>query len=125
MSNLGPQFLGYPQRGTLLEPHEVAGIKALDFKGNIGDPDPVGRMEHWQSLFGGTTEARHYDEGDSPTKHVERLRADVRQHGVQYPIHVNEWGDGSRSLSDGHHRAVAAYLEGQRVPARIRVYKDI
>jgi len=110
------QFLGHA---------EVGALKALDFKGHIGDPDPVGRMEHWQSKFGGTTEARHYDEGDSPTAAVDRMRKDVRARGVQEPITINEWGDGTRTIYDGHHRAVAAHLEGQGVPAHIKVYKDI
>lgn len=115
--NLGPQFLSHD---------EVGALRSADFKGLIGEPDPVGRMEHWQSLFGGTGEARHYDPGDSPTQHVAQLRESVREHGVQTPIHVREWrykdGSSSRTIYDGNHRAVAAHLEGQGVPARIDVH---
>lgn len=113
---LGPQFL---------EHHELAEVNAGDFKGKIGDPDPVGRMEHWQSLFGGTSEARPYDEGDSPTAAVGRMRESVRDKGVERPVHINEWSDGRRTVSDGHHRAVAAFLEGHGVPAHIKVYPNI
>lgn len=110
-----------------IEHADLAGLRAVDFKGHIGDPDPVGRMEDWQAKFGGTTEARHYAEGDSPTAAVERLRGEIREGGgVQEPIHVNHWkASGYMSISDGHHRAVAAYLEGQGVPARIKVYENI
>jgi hypothetical protein len=116
-SHLSPQ--------QFLEPHELAQVRAMDFKGTIGDPDPVGRMEHWQSLFGGTSEARPYPEGDSPTARVGRLRESVRQEGVKEPLHINEWGNGDRVMMNGHHRAVAAFLEGKGAPARITVYPEI
>jgi hypothetical protein len=106
-------------------PHEeLGGLRTPDFGGTVGDPDPVGRMERWQGMFGGTAEARHYDEGDNPAKAVGRLREDVRDNGVQRPIVVNDWGT-YRSIHDGHHRAVAAHLEGQGVPAVIKDYRHI
>lgn len=110
--NLGPQFLD----------HETLGrVRAVDFPGKIGDPDPVGRMQGWQDKFGGTGEARHYEEGVSPASHVAQMRDSVRSEGVHSPIVVNDWySDGNYSMHDGHHRAVAAYLEGQGVPAIIK-----
>ena len=114
---LGPQFLS---------PEELGKVHAVDFPGNIGDPDPVGRMENWQSKFGGTTEARHYDEGNSPTKHVDALREHLRSGGEVPPVHINHWkASGYMAMSDGHHRAVAAHLEGQGVPAIIKEWDNI
>jgi hypothetical protein len=117
-SHLGPQFLSHQELGSL---------RSTDFPGPIGDPDPIGRMEGWQEKFGGTGEARHYEPGDNPTKHVAAIRESVREHGVQEPITVREWrykdGSRDRTIYDGAHRAVAAHLEGQGAPAKIHVHE--
>jgi hypothetical protein len=106
-ANLGPQFFDHAALGDL---------KASDYAGHVREG--VEPMERWQQQFGGSGNAIHYDEGDSPTAHVSRLREDIRTNGVQKPITVVDWGT-HRSIKDGHHRAVAAHLEGQGAPGEV------
>lgn len=114
---LGPQFMSH---------EEIGKVHAIDFPGNIGDPDPVGRMEGWQEKFGGTNEARAYPEGATPTSHVNALREHFRAGGEVPPVTINHWKkSGYMAMSDGHHRAVAAHLEGQGVHAIIKEWDNI
>lgn len=106
-SNLGPQFYSHEQLGAL---------QASDYKGTVAEG--VGAMKSWQEKFGGPKgygNAREYDEGDGPEQAVERLRPSIRERGVEKPITVVDWGD-YESIKDGHHRAVAAHLEGKGAP---------
>lgn len=114
---LGQQFLD----------HETLGkIKATDFPGHIGDLDPVGRMEGWQEKFGGTGNARPYDEGVTPASQIASLRAHISQGGEVPAIRINHWkASGYMGMEDGHHRAVAAHLEGKGVPAIIHEWDNI
>lgn len=112
----GRQFIDHTSLGSVRTP---------DFGGTVGEPDPVGRMEKWQSMFGGTGEARHYDEGDTPTKRVGALQQHLAQGGEVPPISVTHWHyqDSShdyQSIMDGHHRAVAAHLAGQGIAAQVK-----
>lgn len=104
--NLNPvQFLDHASLGEL---------KASDYAGHVRDG--VGAMESWQEKFGGSGSAREYDEGDSPAHSVDRMRSSIReQGGVQKPITLVDWGSHT-SIKDGHHRAVAAYMEGHGAP---------
>lgn len=46
--------------------------------------------------------------------------------GAVPAIRINHWKEsGYMSIEDGHHRAVAAYLEGQQVPAIIHEWDKI
>lgn len=114
---LGNQFLD----------HEALGkVRAVDFPGHIGDPDPVGRMEGWQEKFGGTGEARHYGEGETPRTKVDALRGHLESGGDVPEVHINHWkASGYMALSDGHHRAVAAHLLGQGIKARVTEWDNI
>ncbi len=114
---LGPQFMSHEDLGR---------VRAVDFPGHIGDPDPVGRMQGWQEKFGGTTEARDYPAGDSPASRVQGLRDHFQTGGEVPPVHINHWKkSGYMALSDGHHRAVAAHLEGRGVHAVVKEWDDI
>lgn len=114
------------QFSTYLTPEDLGSVRATDFKGFVGDPDPVGRMNDWQEKFGGSSAARPYAEGESPDSKVNELRQAIRSgEGIRQPIMVNEWADGSRGMADGHHRAVAAFLENEPVRATINVHKDV
>lgn len=105
---------------------DLAKVRAVDFPGHVGDPDPVGRMEGWQEKFGGTTEARHYPEGETPSSKVEGLREHIRSGGEVPPVTINHWkASGYMALDDGHHRAVASYLEGRGVRATIKEWDNI
>lgn len=112
--NLGPQFFEHERLGSL---------NASDYKGTVAEG--TAPMERWHGLFGGTTEGRPYDDGVTPTSHVESLRADIRERGVQHPITAVDYSDDPDAASlgirirDGHHRAVAAYLEGQGAPVEV------
>lgn len=105
--SLGPQFMDHDTLGAL---------KTSDYAGHVRDGVPA--MESWQSKFGGTTEAREYDPGDGPAQSVERMRADIRANGIQKPITVIDY-ESHRSIKDGHHRAVAAHMEGQGAPVEV------
>jgi hypothetical protein len=83
-------------------------------------------MQGWQEKFGGTTEARPYEAGDGPAAKVEALRAHIRAGGEVPPIHINHWKQsGYMSISDGHHRAVAAHLEGRGIRADVHEWDNI
>lgn len=112
---LGEQFLDHQALGRL---------RASDFPGDIGDPDPVGRMENWREKF--PTMSRQYDEGDGPTARVEKFRGDMKKGDEFPPIRVNHWKQsGYMSIEEGHHRAVAAHLEGRGAKAIIHEWDDI
>lgn len=114
---LGNQFLSHEELGK---------VRAVDFPGHVGDPDPVGRMEGWQQKFGGTGEARRYSEGETPTTKVGALQEHLRSGGVVPEVHINHWkASGYMALSDGHHRAVAAHLLGQGIKARVTEWDNI
>jgi hypothetical protein len=114
---LSDQFLSHEDLGK---------VKAMDFPGHIGDPDPVGRMQGWQEKFGGTGEARHYDEGETPEAKVRGLQDHFRTGGEVPPVVVNHWkASGYMSMDDGHHRAVAAHLEGKGLRATVKEWDNI
>lgn len=106
--HLGPQFFSHEELGTL---------SASDYKGTVAEGVPA--MDAWQTQFNShPSVTRQYNEGESPSSVVDGLRKDIRENGMQKPITVVDWG-GHRSIKEGHHRAVAAHMEGMGAPAEV------
>ena len=80
--------------------NQLRNLMALDFPREEGDPYTIEELDPKLSF-----DMEHYN----------AIKADIAKNGIQRPLKVL-WGD---SLSDGHHRAVAAKELGiSRIPVQ-------